>query len=53
MLKPSPIVIAGLDPVIDSSLLRKLWITGTSPVMTALDGTSERSHRDPAAREVQ
>jgi hypothetical protein len=53
MLKPSSIVMAGLDPAIHGSLLRKAWITGTSPVMTALDGTSGRSHRDAAAREVQ
>ena len=52
MLKPSPIVMAGLDPAIHGSLL-KAWITGTSPVMTALDGSSGRSHRDAAAREVQ
>jgi hypothetical protein len=53
MFKPSPIVMAGLDPAIHGLLLRKAWITGTSPVMTALGGGSERWHDDTAAREVQ
>ncbi len=41
------LVMAGLDPALHGSLLRKAWITGISPVMTTW------SHDDTAVREVQ